>query len=128
MSPSIKVGDRIIKEIHRSYGVDYQLKDIIKYSSNIGAVTVALSMGNKLYYESMIKYGFGNYSGVNIPGEEKGLVANYKTWPASTIGAMAIGQGIAVTPMQLVRAEVLLQMEVILLLHLLSVKQNRAAE
>ena len=104
LAPSIKVGDRVIKEIYRTYGVDYQLKDIIKYSSNIGAVTVALSMGNKLYYESMIKYGFGNYSGIDIPGEEKGLIADYKTWPASSIGAMAIGQGIAVTPIQLIRA------------------------
>ncbi|MHB1376654.1 MAG: peptidoglycan D,D-transpeptidase FtsI family protein [Candidatus Humimicrobiaceae bacterium] len=104
LAPSIKVGDRIIKEIYRTYGVDYQLKDIIKYSSNVGAVTVALSMGNKLYYESMIKYGFGNYSGINIPGEEKGLIADYKTWHTSSIGAMAIGQGIAVTPIQLVRA------------------------
>jgi len=104
LAPSIKVGDRVIKEIYRTYGVDYQLKDIIKYSSNVGAVTVALSMGNKLYYESMIKYGLGNYSGINIPGEEKGLIADYKTWPASSIGAMAIGQGIAVTPIQLIRA------------------------
>jgi cell division protein FtsI/penicillin-binding protein 2 len=104
LSPSIKVGDRVIEEISRTYGVDYQLKDIIKYSSNIGAVTVALSMGNKLYYDSMIKYGFGNYTGINIPGEEKGMIADYKTWPASSIGAMAIGQGIAVTPIQLVRA------------------------
>jgi cell division protein FtsI/penicillin-binding protein 2 len=104
LSPSIKVGDRIIKEIHRTYGVDYQLQDIIKYSSNVGAVTVALSMGNKLYYESMVKYGFGNYSGVNIAGEEKGMLPDYKTWPASAIGAMAIGQGIGVTPLQLLRA------------------------
>ena len=104
LSPSIKVGDRVIEEIDRTYGVDYQLKDIIKYSSNIGAVTVALSMGDKLYYDSMIKYGFGNYTGVNILGEEKGTVADYKTWPASAIGAIAIGQGIAVTPLQLVRA------------------------
>ncbi|MCL6087629.1 MAG: penicillin-binding protein 2, partial [Actinobacteria bacterium] len=86
LAPSIKVGDRIIKEIHRTYAVDYSLKDIIKYSSNIGAVTVALSMGSKLYYESIVKYGFGNYTGVNLPGEEKGIIADYKTWPASTIG------------------------------------------
>lgn len=104
LAPSIKVGDRVIKEIHRSYGVDYTLKDIIKYSSNVGAVTVALSMGNKLYYDSIIKYGFGNYSGIDLPGEEKGIIADYKTWPASTIGALAIGQSIAVTPIQLVRA------------------------
>jgi cell division protein FtsI/penicillin-binding protein 2 len=104
LSPSIKVGDRVIKEIYRTYPVDYTLKDIIKYSSNVGAVTVALSMGNKLYYDSIIKYGFGNYTGINLPGEEKGIIANYKTWPASTIGALAIGQSISVTPIQLIRA------------------------
>lgn len=104
LSPSIKVGDRVIKEIHRTYPVDYTLKDIIKYSSNVGAVTVALSMGNKLYYDSIIKYGFGNYTGINLPGEEKGIITDYKKWPASTIGALAIGQSISVTPIQLIRA------------------------
>lgn len=104
LSPSIKVGDRVIKEIHRTYPVDYTLKDIIKYSSNVGAVTVALSMGNKLYYDSIVKYGFGNYTGINLPGEEKGIITDYKKWPASTIGALAIGQSISVTPIQLIRA------------------------
>jgi len=104
LAPSIKVGDRVIEEIHRGYGVDYTLLDIIKYSSNVGAVTVALSMGKELYYDSIIKYGFGNYTGINLPGEEKGIIADYKTWPASAIGAMAIGQGIAITPIQLIRA------------------------
>jgi cell division protein FtsI/penicillin-binding protein 2 len=104
LTPSIKVGDRIIREIYRTYAVDYTLKDIIKYSSNVGAVTVALSMGNKLFYDSIKNYGFGNYTGINLPGEEKGLIADYTTWPASTIGALAIGQSIAVTPIQLTRA------------------------
>lgn len=104
LAPSIKVGDRVIKEIHRGYPIDYSLSDIIKYSSNVGAVTVALSMGNNLYYDSIIKYGFGNYTGINLPGEEKGIISNYKNWPTSTIGALAIGQSIAVTPIQLVRA------------------------
>ena len=104
LSPSIKVGDRVIKEIYRTYPVDYTLKDIIKYSSNVGAVAVALSMGNKLYYDSIIKYGFGNYTGVNLPGEEKGIIADYKKWPSSTIGALAIGQSISITPIQFIRA------------------------
>ena len=104
LSPSIKVGDRVISEIYRTYGIDYSLKDIIKYSSNVGAVTVALSMGKQLYYESILKFGFGDYSGVNIVGEEKGIIADYKTWPSSAIGALAIGQSISVTPLQLARA------------------------
>ncbi|MDD3519837.1 MAG: penicillin-binding protein 2 [Actinomycetota bacterium] len=104
LAPTIKVGDRIIKETHRTYGIDYTVGDIIKYSSNIGAVTVALAMGNENYYNNIIKYGFGNTTGINIPGEEKGIVSDYKTWPASTIGALAIGQSISVTPIQLLRA------------------------
>ncbi|HHT78400.1 MAG TPA: penicillin-binding protein 2 [Actinobacteria bacterium] len=104
LSPTIKVGDRIIKETHRTYGIDYTVGDIIKYSSNIGAVTVALAMGSENYYNSIIKFGFGNKTGLNIPGEEKGIIADYKAWPASTIGAIAIGQSISVTPIQLLRA------------------------
>ena len=104
LAPTIKVGDRIIKETHRTYGIDYTVRDIIKYSSNIGAVTVALTMGSENYYNNIIKFGFGSTTGINIPGEEKGIVADYKTWPASTIGAVAIGQSISVTPIQLLRA------------------------
>jgi len=104
LPPSIKVGDRVIKEIHRTYGVDYSLQDIIKYSSNVGAVTVALSMGDEIFYKNILKFGFGNLTGVNLPGEEKGIISDYKSWPASTIGALAIGQSISVTPLQLLRA------------------------
>jgi cell division protein FtsI/penicillin-binding protein 2 len=104
LSPSIKVGDRIIKEIHRTYAVDYSLQDIIKYSSNVGAVTVALSMGDEILYKNILKFGFGSLTGVNLPGEEKGIISDYKSWPASTIGALAIGQSISVTPLQLLRA------------------------
>lgn len=104
LTPTVKVGDRIIKETHRTYGIDYTVKDIIKYSSNVGAVAVALTMGSENYYNNIIKFGFGNQTGINIPGEEKGIIADYKSWPASMIGALAIGQSISVTPLQLLRA------------------------
>jgi stage V sporulation protein D (sporulation-specific penicillin-binding protein) len=104
LPPSIKVGDRVIKEISRAYNVTYTTEEIIKYSSNVGAVTIALSMGEKKFWEGIKKFGFGETTGIELPGEEKGLFYDYKTWPASTIGALAIGQSISVTPLQLLRA------------------------
>ncbi|MBE3138420.1 MAG: penicillin-binding protein 2 [Actinobacteria bacterium] len=104
LPPSIKVGDKVIKEAFRTYNIKYTTGEIIKYSSNIGAVTSALSMGKKLFYESIRKYGFGEPTGIDLPGEEGGILYNYKDWSASTIGALAIGQSISITPLQLVRA------------------------
>ena len=104
LPPSIKVGDKIIKELYRNYNISYTTGEIIKYSSNIGAVTSALSMGKKLFYESMREYGFGEPTGIDLPGEEGGILYNYKDWSASSIGTLAIGQGISITPLQLVRA------------------------
>ena len=104
LAPSIKVGDRVIREIFRTYNASYTTEEIIKYSINVGAVTIALSMGEKTFWESIKKFGFGEITGIELPGEEKGLFYDYKTWPASTIGALAIGQNISVTPLQLLRA------------------------
>lgn len=104
LAPSIKVGDRVIREISRTYNASYTTEEIIKYSINVGAVTIALSMGEKTFWESIKKFGFGEITGIELPGEEKGLFYDYKTWPASTIGALAIGQNISVTPLQLLRA------------------------
>jgi len=104
LPPSILVGDKVIKEIHRNYNIKYTTGEIIKYSSNIGAVTSALAMGKQLFYEYIKKYGFGEKTGIDIPGEEPGLIYNYKNWSGSTIGALAIGQSIAATPLQIVRA------------------------
>ncbi len=104
LPPSIQVGDREIKEIFRRHTIDYTANDIIKNSSNVGAVLMALSMGKRLFYESMMELGFGEITGINIPGEEKGYLADYSSWPASTIGALAIGQSISMTPLQLLRA------------------------
>lgn len=104
LASSIRVGDRVIREIFRTYNISCTTEEIIKYSWNVGAVTVALSMGEKTFWESIKKFGFGEITGIELPGEEKGIFYDYKTWPASTIGALAIGQNISVTPLQLLRA------------------------
>jgi len=104
LPPSIKVGDKIIKEAFRTYSIKYTTGEIIKYSSNIGAVTAALAMGKEVFYKSIKEFGFGSVTGIDLPGEEAGIFYNYKDWSASTIGTLAIGQGISVTPLQLIRA------------------------
>jgi len=104
LRPSILVGDRVIKEIFRTYNIEYSTEEILKYSSNIGAVTIALSMGKELFWKSIREFGFGEQTGIDLPGEEAGLFSDYKVWPESTIGALAIGQNISVTPLQLLRA------------------------
>ncbi|MBN2073380.1 MAG: penicillin-binding protein 2 [Actinobacteria bacterium] len=104
LPPSIKVSDRVIKEIFRTYNITYTTREIIQHSSNVGAVTVALSMGDRIFWEGIKKFGFGEPTGIELPGEENGIVLDYRTWPLSTIGALAIGQSISVTPLQLLRA------------------------
>ncbi|MDD3776936.1 MAG: penicillin-binding protein 2 [Actinomycetota bacterium] len=104
LPPKIQVGDRFIEEIFRTGYIDYSTKEIIVNSSNVGAVVVALSMGKQLFWESVRTFGFGQVTGIDFPGEESGYMYDYKTWPESTIGAMAIGQSITVTPVQMVRA------------------------
>lgn len=104
LPPSIRVSDRVIKEIFRTSNIQYSTREIIQYSSNVGAVMLALSMGDKLYWENIDEFGFGKVTGIELPGEENGIFHDYKTWPASTIGALAIGQSISVTPLQLLRA------------------------
>jgi cell division protein FtsI/penicillin-binding protein 2 len=101
---SIRVSDRIIKELFRTSNIQLSTREIIQHSSNVGAVMLALSMGDKLYWENINEFGFGQATGIELPGEENGIFHDYKTWPASTIGALAIGQSISVTPLQLLRA------------------------
>jgi len=104
LPPSIQVGDKVIKEIFRTYNIDYTTSEIIQNSSNVGAVTVAMSMGKKMFYEGILDFGFRDKTGIDLPGEEIGILMDYEIWPSSTIGALAIGQTISVTPLQLVRA------------------------
>ncbi len=104
LPPSIRVGDRVIREIFRTYNITCSTEEVLKNSWNIGAVVIAQSMGEKKFWEGIKNFGFGELTGIELPGEEKGLFYDYKTWPASTIGALAIGQSISVTPLQLLRA------------------------
>ena len=71
-------------------------------SSDVAAVKLALKVGPDRFYQYIRDFGFGSRSGVELPGETRGLLRPTKKWNGSSIGSIAIGQEVGVTPVQLV--------------------------
>ena len=80
------------------------LADIIKYSSNVGAAQVATRLGKDRMYAYIRQFGFGRPTGIDLPGEAAGLVRPVAQWFGPTLQNIAFGQGISVTPIQLLVA------------------------
>jgi cell division protein FtsI (penicillin-binding protein 3) len=74
----------------------------LEESSDVAAVKLAMKVGPEQFYDYIRAFGFGTRSGVELPGETRGLLRPVKRWQPSSIGSVAIGQEIAVTPVQLV--------------------------
>ena len=71
-------------------------------SSDVAAVKLALKVGQDRFYHYMRDFGFGSRSGMELPGETRGLLRPTSKWNGSSIGSLAIGQEVGVTPLQLV--------------------------
>jgi cell division protein FtsI (penicillin-binding protein 3) len=80
------------------------LQQIVKYSSNIGAVKISEKVGAKRLYTMFRKFGFGSKTGIDSPGETAGSLAHYKKWTSVDTGAIAFGYGLSVSAIQLVTA------------------------
>ena len=88
---------------HERFG-DLTVGQILAYSSDVGAIKLALRLGETRFYDAMRKFGVGAKTGVGLPGEERGLLMPPDRWSGISIGEMAMGQGVSVTPLQLVDA------------------------
>src|SRR5262249_34430264 len=73
-------------------------------SSNVGAITIAEKLGQNRLGRWITRFGFGLPTGLDYPGESPGIVLPVDQWSGSTIGNVPIGQGIAVTPLQMASA------------------------
>ena len=104
LQPTIKVADRVIHEAHWRPTQRMTVRQILSESSNIGTVTVAQRLGAGELSTWIQRFGFGSPTGLDYPGESPGMVLPLEKWYGSTIGTVPIGQGIAVTPMQMVSA------------------------
>ena len=81
-----------------------RLLEILKFSINTGMVRLGLTTGPEILSEYVHKYGFGQPTGIELPGEGEGLLFNPEEMAEIDTASMSIGQGIAVTPLQMVRA------------------------
>ncbi len=100
----LHVADRILHDDHARGEETATVAQILAESSNIGAVRIALAMRARRFSEWVDRFGFGRRTGVALPGEEIGLVPTYDDYSGSSIANLPIGQGEAVTPMQMMQA------------------------
>jgi cell division protein FtsI (penicillin-binding protein 3) len=77
------------------------LADILAYSSNIGAIKVARLLGPTRLYSYLRRFGLTQTSGLGFPGESAGILPPTREWSGTSMGTIPIGQGIAVTPLQM---------------------------
>jgi cell division protein FtsI/penicillin-binding protein 2 len=104
VTPTITVADRTVGEAHDGGGGVKSVAQILKESSNVGSVMIGLKLGAKRFDKWVRRFGFGRPTGVDLPGEEGGIVLRPEHYSGSSMGNMPIGQGIAVTPMQMATA------------------------
>jgi cell division protein FtsI (penicillin-binding protein 3) len=100
----LQVADRVIHDAEERGTVNYSVRQILAHSSNIGAITLAQMLGRTRMASWITRFGFGRTTGVDFPGESPGIVLPPAKWSGSTIGNVPIGQGIAVTPVQMAAA------------------------
>ena len=101
IGPTILVADRTIKEAHEGGGGTLTVADILAQSSNVGTVTIGLKLGTEKFDAWVRRFGFSEPTGIDLPGEEAGIVPSVDQYSGSSIGNLPIGQGLAVTPIQM---------------------------
>lgn len=103
LPPTLKVGDRTIHEAHGRGTVDWTLMQIVTHSSNVGAVKVGQKLGKARLIDYFARFGLSHKTGIDFPGEASGYMPKASAWSASSMGNIPFGQGLSVTPIQLVR-------------------------
>lgn len=99
---SIEVGGKTIRDVHK-YGV-LTFKEVIQKSSNVGTIMIGMKLGKERIYKYEKLLGIGEKTGIDLPGEVSGLMLPPERWSGTSLGAIPIGQEVAVTPLQILRA------------------------
>ena len=98
----IQVGGKTIRDVHK-YGV-LTFKEVIQKSSNVGSIMAGMKLGRENIYRYAKLFGVGEKTGIDLPGEVSGWIHKPERWSGTSLGAIPIGQEVAVTPIQMLRA------------------------
>jgi cell division protein FtsI (penicillin-binding protein 3) len=88
---------------HKAYGF-LTVSQILAHSSDVGAIKIGLRLGAPKFYEYIRSYGFGEATGVDLPGENRGLLRHVENWTPVSVGSISMGQEVGVTPLQMINA------------------------
>jgi len=98
----IMVGRRKFRDEHR--GMILTMTEVIQKSSNVGTILMAQRLGKERLYRYAKRFGFGEKTGIDLPGEVSGWIKHPDRWSTTSMGAVPIGQEVAVTALQVLRA------------------------
>jgi cell division protein FtsI/penicillin-binding protein 2 len=99
---AITVAGRVVHD-HHPFG-SLTIPEALAKSSNVAAIKLGMRVGDATMYDYIRRFGFGSKTGIELPGETVGIVRKVERWQPSSIGSIAIGQEIGVTPVQMVAA------------------------
>jgi cell division protein FtsI/penicillin-binding protein 2 len=103
--PSVlQVADRQIHDAEAHGDETLSVAQILKFSSNIGADEIGMKVGPQRFDRWVHRFGFGAPTGVDLPGEERGIVLHASQYSGSSMGNLPMGQGESVTPIQMATA------------------------
>lgn len=100
----LKVDKYSIETWNREYHPDSTMEDIIVHSDNVGMAFVGNKLGADKLYDYLNKFGIGNLTGIDLQGEVTAKLREKGTWNIVDLATSTFGQGIAVTPIQMLRA------------------------
>ena len=102
--PQLPYADRVFHDSSYHEPERMSVEEIIVESSNVGTIKMGLKLGGRLLDHYVREFGFGTPTGLGFPGEARGIVLPRGKWSGSTIATVPLGQGIAVTPLQMAGA------------------------
>lgn len=101
---SMEVSGVPINDSHEHETEEMTVSEILQESSNVGTTKIAQELGGRALAEYVEQFGFGEPTGIDLPGEAAGSILPYDQWSGVSIANIAFGQGVSVTPLQLTAA------------------------
>ncbi len=99
----LKLPGRVVHEAHGGFGT-ISMADVLAHSSNIGAIEIGARIGREKFYQYLTNFGFGQRTGIPLPAESRGILRKLNNWGTTSLASVSMGQEVAATSLQLIRA------------------------